>query len=98
MKCLDDPQNQQQRSAQVDKTLENQSLVQNHSAEENHAVDSDEEFRQLLNEKSQKIQFPPASAEQQWEDLDSTIVQKLDKLIGKSTLEHKLATFGDIVY
>ncbi|GFO03424.1 reverse transcriptase [Plakobranchus ocellatus] len=33
-----------------------------------------------------------------WEELDSKIVLKLDELIGKSTLEHKLTTFGDIVY
>ena len=30
--------------------------------------------------------------------LDSKIVLQLDKLIGKSTLEHKLTTFGDIIY
>ncbi|GFO20051.1 reverse transcriptase [Plakobranchus ocellatus] len=29
---------------------------------------------------------------------DSKIVLKIDSLLGKSTLEHKLATFGDIVY
>ncbi|GFS06189.1 reverse transcriptase [Elysia marginata] len=39
-----------------------------------------------------------ATAVEQWEDLDSKIVLKLDSLIGDSTLEHKLATFGDIVY
>ncbi|GFO39305.1 reverse transcriptase [Plakobranchus ocellatus] len=44
------------------------------------------------------INFPPASSGKQWEDLDSKIVLKIDSLLGKSTLEHKLATFGDIVY
>ncbi|GFN92642.1 reverse transcriptase [Plakobranchus ocellatus] len=39
-----------------------------------------------------------ASSRKQWEDLDSKIVLKIDSLLGKSTLEHKLATFGDIVY
>ncbi|GFO47393.1 reverse transcriptase [Plakobranchus ocellatus] len=34
----------------------------------------------------------------QWEDLDSKIVLKIDSLLGKSTLERKLATFSDIVY
>ena len=48
--------------------------------------------------KRQKINFPPASAKEQWEALDSKIVLQLDKLIGKSTLEHKLTTFGDIIY
>ena len=58
----------------------------------------DEEFRQLINAKCQKINFPPASAKEQWEALDSKIVLQLDKLIRKSTLEHKLTTFGDIIY
>ena len=61
-------------------------------------MESDEEFRQLINAKRQKINFPPASAKEQWEALDSKIVLQLDKLIGKSTLEHKLTTFGDIIY
>ncbi|GFO16642.1 reverse transcriptase [Plakobranchus ocellatus] len=44
------------------------------------------------------ISFPPASSGKQCEDLDSKIVLKIDSLREKSTLEHKLATFGDIVY
>ena len=84
---------QQQRTAQADQTSENQSQVQNHSAEE-----SDEPFRQLINAKCQRINFPTAKAEDQWESLDSRIVLQLEKLIGKSTLEHKLSTFGDIAY
>ena len=56
MGCLNALTNQQQRTAQAGKkTLENQSLVQNHSAEEIHAEESDEEFRQLINTKRQKI-------------------------------------------
>ena len=98
MGCLNASKNQQQRTAQAGKTLENQSQVQNHSAEEIHAEESDEEFQQLINAKRQKINFPPASAKEQWEVLDSKIVLQLDKLIGKSTLEHKLTTFGDIIY
>ncbi|GFR85033.1 reverse transcriptase [Elysia marginata] len=58
----------------------------------------DQELRQLINAKRQKINFPAATAVEQWEDLDSKIVLKLDSLIGDSTLEHKLAAFGDIVY
>ena len=85
-------------AAQAGKTSENQSQVQNHSAEEIHAEESDEELRQLINAKRQKINFPPASAKEQWEALDSKIVLQLDKLIGKSSLEHKLTTFGDIIY
>ena len=84
---------QQQRTAEADQTSENQSQVQNHSAEE-----SDEEFRQLINAKRHRINFPPAREEDQWEFLDSRIVRQLDKLIRKSTFEHKLSTFGAIVY
>ena len=98
MGCLNASSNQQQRTAQADKTSENQSQVQYHSAEEIHAEEFDEEFRQLINAKRQKINFPPASAKEQWEALNSKIVLQLDKLIGKSTLEHKLTTFGDIIY
>ena len=97
MGCLN-ASNQQQLTAQAGKTSENQSQVQNHSAEEIHAEDCDEEFRQLINAKRQKIYFPPASAKEQWEALDSKIILQLDKLIGKSTLENKLTTFGDIIY
>ncbi|GFO15722.1 histone-lysine N-methyltransferase SETMAR, partial [Plakobranchus ocellatus] len=38
------------------------------------------------------------SAVKHWEEPDSKIGLKLDELIGKSTLEHKLATYSDIVY
>ncbi|KAK3720950.1 hypothetical protein RRG08_047516 [Elysia crispata] len=71
---------------------ENQSQVQNHSAEKIYAEESDEEFRQLINAKRQKINFPPACAKEQWEALDSKLILQLDKLIGKSTLEYKLTT------
>ena len=98
MGCLNASTNQQQRTAQAGRTSENQSHVENHSAEDIYAGESDEEFRQLINAKRQKINFPPASAKEQWEALDSKIVLQLDKLIGKSTLEHKLTTFGDIIY
>ncbi|GFN87643.1 reverse transcriptase, partial [Plakobranchus ocellatus] len=55
-------------------------------------------LRHPSSDKCQKINFPPASSGKQWEDLSSKIVLKIDSLLGKSTLEHKLATFGDIVY
>ncbi|GFO24220.1 reverse transcriptase [Plakobranchus ocellatus] len=54
--------------------------------------------RHPSSDKRHKINFPPASSGKQWEDLDSKIVLKIDPLLGKSTLEHKLTTFGDIVY
>ncbi|GFO24708.1 retinal homeobox protein rx2-like [Plakobranchus ocellatus] len=38
------------------------------------------------------------SSEKQWEDLDSKIILKIDSLLVKSILEHKLAIFSDIVY
>ena len=98
MGCLNASTNQQQRTAQAGKTSENQSQVQNHSAEEIHAEESDEEIRQLLNAKRQKNNFPQGSAKEQWEALDSKIVLRLYKLSGKSILEHKFTTFGDIIY
>ena len=49
--CLNASAIQQQRTAQADQTPENQSQAQNHSAEEIHANESDEEFRQLINTK-----------------------------------------------
>ncbi|GFO02607.1 reverse transcriptase [Plakobranchus ocellatus] len=51
------------------------------------ALDSDEEFRQLLNAKNQKIQFPPANTIERWRNW-----------IPRLSLEHKLVAFGDIVY
>ncbi|GFO39082.1 reverse transcriptase [Plakobranchus ocellatus] len=89
---------QQQRSAIADKTLENQSQVQNHSAKEIQAENRDDVPRHPSSDKRHKISFPPASSRKQCEDLDSKIVLKIDSLLGKSTLEHKLAIFGDIVY
>ena len=98
MGCLNASTIKQQRIAQAGKTSENQSQVQNHSAEEIHAEESDEEIKQPINAKRQKINLARASANEQWEALDSKIVLNLDKLIGKSTLGHKLSTFGDIIY
>ncbi|GFN79315.1 reverse transcriptase [Plakobranchus ocellatus] len=80
------------------KTLENQSQVQNHSAKEIEAENRDDVLRHPSSDKRHKINFPPASSGKQWEDLDSKIVLKIDSLLGKSTLEQKLATFGDMVY
>ena len=92
MGCLNASTNQQQRTAQAGKTLENQSQVQN-SADEIHAEESDEEFRQLINAKRQKINFPPASAKEQWEALDSKIILQLDKFI-----DHREEHFGAQTY
>ena len=98
MDCLKASRNQQQRTTQTGKTPENQSQVQNHSAEEINVEDSDEKFGQLINAKLQKINFSPPSAKEQSEALDSKIVLQLDKFIGKSTSKHKLTTFGNIIY
>ncbi|GFN84934.1 reverse transcriptase [Plakobranchus ocellatus] len=68
------------------------------SAEESQAENRDDVLRHPSSDKRQKINFSPASSGKQWEDLDSKIVLKIDSLLGKSTLEHKLAIFGDIVY
>ncbi|GFO30698.1 reverse transcriptase [Plakobranchus ocellatus] len=88
----------QQRTAIADKTLENQSQVQNNSAKEIQAENRDDVLRHPSSDKRQQINFPPKSSGNQWEDLDSNIVLKIDSLLGKSTLEHKLAIFGDIIY
>ncbi|GFN85990.1 reverse transcriptase [Plakobranchus ocellatus] len=97
MGCLS-MSSQQQRTDIADKTLENQSQVQNCSAKEIQAENRDDVPRHPSSEKRDEINFPPASSGKQWKDLDSKIVLKIDSLLGKSTLEHKLATFGDIVY
>ncbi|GFR76296.1 reverse transcriptase [Elysia marginata] len=89
---------QQQRNALADKTSENQSRVQNYSAKKIQAEDQDHELRQLINAKRLRINFSAATAEKQWEYLDSKIVLKLDSFVGYTTLEHKLSTFSDIVY
>ena len=88
----------QQRSASADKTLEDQGQDANHSAADIQAFTSDEEFVQALDAKREKLNLPPSNARDEWEQLDRKLVQKLDALIGKSTLDHKLATYGDIIY
>ncbi|GFO26853.1 hypothetical protein PoB_005335800 [Plakobranchus ocellatus] len=61
-------------------THKNKCRSKERAANEIHASDPDEA-------KSQKIQFSPASAVEQWEKLDNKIVPKLDELvIGKNTL------------
>ncbi|GFN77585.1 reverse transcriptase [Plakobranchus ocellatus] len=97
MGCLS-MSSEQQRTAIADKMLENQSQVQNHSAKEIQAENRDDVLRHPSSDKRHKINFPPASSGKQWKDLDSEIVLKIDSLLGKSALEHKFATFGDIVY
>ncbi|GFO47622.1 hypothetical protein PoB_007412700 [Plakobranchus ocellatus] len=47
MKSLDNSKDRQQRSAQTDEASENQSHVQNHSAEDMSISDIDEEYRPL---------------------------------------------------
>ena len=79
-------------TAQADQTSKNQSQVQNHSADE-----TGEEFRQLINAKL-KNQFPACKGRRPMGISVSSLVLQLDKLIRKSTFEHKLSTFGNIVY
>lgn len=91
-------QSEQQRSASADKTSEDQGQEVNHSATDIHALASDEELVQALDAKREKLRLPAANAKDQWEKLEEQLVAKLNTLIGKSTLDHKLATYGDIVY
>ncbi|GFO02406.1 reverse transcriptase [Plakobranchus ocellatus] len=77
MGCLS-MSSQQQRTAIADKTLENQSQAQNHSAKEIQAENRDDVPRHSSSDKRHKINFPPASSGKQWEDLDSKIVLKID--------------------
>ena len=98
MKCATPLLNQQQRTAQAGETLENQSQDSNHSAKDIHAEDSDEEFAQACDAKRPKLKLPPANAKEEWEKLDEKIVRRLEELVGGSTLDHKLDTFGDIIY
>ena len=98
MGCMNTPQSEQQRSASADKTSEEQGQEENHSATDIHALTSDDEFVQALDDKREKLSLPPENAKKLWEELDQQIVAKLDTLLGESTLEHKLATYGDVVY
>ena len=59
--CAGKELNHQLRTASADKTAENQGPVENHSAEEIQATDSDTELLQLLKSKRQRVNFPPAS-------------------------------------
>ncbi|GFN86433.1 reverse transcriptase [Plakobranchus ocellatus] len=72
---------QQQRTAVADKTLENQSQVQSHSAKEIQAENRDDVLRHSSSDKRQKINFSPASSGKQWEDLESKIVFKIESLL-----------------
>ncbi|GFN88528.1 hypothetical protein PoB_001503400 [Plakobranchus ocellatus] len=56
-------------SAVADKTLENQSQVQNHSAKEIQAENRDDVLRHPNTDIRQNINFPPANSGKQWEDL-----------------------------
>ncbi|GFO26354.1 polyprotein [Plakobranchus ocellatus] len=53
---------QQQRTVIADKTLENQSQVQNHSAKEIQAENRDDVLRHPSSDKHHRINFPPASS------------------------------------
>ena len=94
MGCERTHRNDQQRTASADKTSENQGQDVNHSAKDIHAVGSDEEFAQALDAMRQKLNLRRSNATDDWDELDHKIVQRLDALIGKSTLEQKLATYG----
>ena len=63
-----------------------------------HTVCSDEDFAQTLDARRQKLNLPRTCETGEWEKLDGKILERLNALIGKSTLEHKLATYRDIVY
>ena len=96
--CTNTLMSEQQRSVSADKTSEDQGQDNNHSAADIHALTSDEDFVQALEARREKLNLPSANAKDQWERLDEQIVAKLDALLKKSTLEHKLASYGDIVY
>ena len=89
---------EQQRSAPADKTSDDQGQDKNHSATDIQALTEDDELVQALEAKREKLSLPPANAKDLWEELDIRIVAKLNTLIGKSSLENKLSTYGDIVY
>ena len=78
--------------------MDDQGQDLNHSAKDIHADGSGADFAQALNAKRGKLNLPPAGAKEQWEKLDEELVLKLNALIGKSTLEHKLDMYGDIIY
>ena len=98
MGCLSSLSSQEQRSDASDKTLDDQSQVNNHSAADTHAPILNRELGEAENSRREKLNLPPANAKDLWEELDEKIVSKLNNSLGKSTLEDKLKKYGDIVY
>ena len=98
MGCLSSLSSQEQRSDASDKTLDDQSQVNNHSAADTHAPILNRELGEAENSRREKLNLPPANAKDLWEELDEKIVNKLNNSLGKSTLEDKLKKYGDIVY
>ena len=91
--CVNTHLSEQQRSASADKSSKDQGQDANHSATDIHALTSDEDFMQALDAKRERLSLPSANAKDEWEKLDEQTVAKLNALIEKSTLEHKLATY-----
>ena len=89
------PKNQQQCTAEADKTSDGQSQDNIHSAEIIQAVDSAEQGTQP---RRPKIKFPPASSKETWASIDTTIYKALQKDLRGMTYDKRLDSFADIVY
>ena len=97
MGCGDSASDGQQRSAAADKTLEDLSQGEIHSAENIQADTSDAEFLSLIDGRRKRIKFPPACDKTAWKKLDRDLASELDKKVS-GTLERKLEVFSDIIY
>ena len=93
--CANETLNVRQRSTSVDKTLGFQSQEIIHSAEETQAEQSMDDLSQT---KRPRIQFPAANQYETWKELDDKLAGALKENLGKSMYDHRLSTFGDLVY
>ena len=89
------PKDQEQRSAEADKTSDGQSQDEIHCSKIVHATDSEVETTQS---KRPKIKFPPASSKEAWKSLDTEVLGVLKKEQHDMTFEKKLDSLGDIIY
>jgi hypothetical protein len=88
----------QQRSVSTGETLEDHSQDTIHSAENFQVELYDAEFIRMMDGRKETINFPPASAKPEWDKLDKSLIKSLNHHLKGLDLEHKLETFGDIIY
>ena len=93
--CASRPVPETQRTAQAGETSEIQSQDTIHSAEEIRADGPQDGSTQP---KRPRIKFPAANEKDTWKELDKTLVGALKARLAKSTFQHRLSKFGDVLY